>query len=564
MGACASKPKEIDNAPCEAPTTPKSNHKNNNINRAPLVDHSKPKNKTVGAEPEPKTEKKFKVAVVDDAEPAFAGPAKAETGNKFIEEANADQNVEEIGKKVELTNYEKAAIDAKPAFARQAVEKKVETTEPGPNTEKTFEVTVVADAEPAFARPAKAETENKFIEEANPDQNVREIGKKVEGKVENVKESDKKIELTNDQKAAIDADPAFARQAVEKKVETTEPEPKTEKKFEVAVVDDAKPAFARPAKAETENKFIKEANADQNVKGIGKKVEGKLENFKESEKKIELTNYQKASIDAKPAFARQAVEKKVETTEKTEKKFEVAVVDDAEPAFAKPSKAQTENKFIEEANADQNVKKIGNKVKGNVDNVKESEKKIKLITNYQKAAIDAEPAFAGQEVGEKVQKKDKGVGEKAKEIEKVEGLAEKAKESAKTVDKKVEAKATAKEIEKKVEAASIPSKAKEIEKVESLAEKAKASAKTVEKKVEAKATAKEIENKVEAAAIPSKAKESEKNIEEKVEAKAIAKEMEKVEAKAIAKEMEKVEAPIVGKFDKIDEAPQKSEKLDQK
>ncbi|KAJ0007401.1 hypothetical protein Pint_30439 [Pistacia integerrima] len=397
MGACASKPKEIDNAPCEAPTTPKSNQKNNNINRAPLVDHSKPKNKTV--------------------------------------------------------------------------------------------------------------------------------------------------------------------EAVEKKVETTEPELKTEKKFEVAVVDDAKPAFARPAKAETENKFIKEENADQNVKGIGKKVEGKVENVKESEKKIELTNDQKAAIDAEPAFARQAVEKKVETTEKTEKKFEVAVVDDAEPAFAKPSKAQTENKFIEEANADQNVKKIGNKVKGNVDNVKE---------NDQKVAIDAEPAFAGQEVGEKVQKKDKGVGEKAKEIEKVEGLAEKAKESAKTVDKKVEAKATAKEIEKKVEAASIPSKAKEIEKVESLAEKAKASAKTVEKKVEAKATAKEIENKVEAAAIPSKAKEIEKveGLAEKAKAsaKTVAK---KVEAKAtaketIAKEMEKVEAPIVGKFDKIDEAPQKSEKLDQK
>lgn len=82
-----------------------------------------------------------------------------------------------------------------------------------------------------------------------------------------------------------------------KNADDAEPEPKTEEKVEVAVVD-------------------------QNGKEIGKNVEGEV---KESENKVELIIDQKAAIEADPAFATQEEERKAESTREIEKKVEADI-----------------------------------------------------------------------------------------------------------------------------------------------------------------------------------------------------------------------------------------------
>ncbi|KAJ0100833.1 hypothetical protein Patl1_05540 [Pistacia atlantica] len=337
----------------------------------------------------------------------------------------------------------------------------------------------------------------------------------------------------------------------EKKSIDAEPEPKTKVKVEVAVVDDAEPSFAKPVKAETENKVIVEADADQNVKEIGAKVEG---NIKESEKKFELPIDHKAAIDTEPAFARQAVEKKVETTKEIEKKVEVDIkpiesvkkVND-EPVFALLVKMPKANSTKE------NEKKVDDVVVPEI-KAKETEKKD---------AFDTELIFSWPVKGKVESTKATEKKFEAKENEK-KGIVDVERDYFLPVKTKLEA---SKETEKKVESVIIPKKAKENEKKTAIEDEPIFSW-PIKTKFEA---TKESEQKVEATVIPSRAKKSEKKDKGVAEnAKKNEKNVEKAEgvegkAKATAKEMEKkVEAAVVGKLDKSNEVPKKTEKLDQK
>ncbi|KAJ0044606.1 hypothetical protein Pint_05445 [Pistacia integerrima] len=114
-----------------------------------------------------------------------------------------------------------------------------------------------------------------------------------------------------------------------------------EVKFEITAVDDAKPAYARPAKAETENKFIEEANANQNIKEIGRNVEGNVENVKESEKRIELTIDQKAKKAKENEKNVEKVDGKAKATAKEmENKVEAAVVGKVDKSDEVPKKLE--------------------------------------------------------------------------------------------------------------------------------------------------------------------------------------------------------------------------------